>query len=374
MKKSLARILLLTLLAPLFLLTHSGTGKALAQTTTYFTDGFERNDIFDGNWELGGEGRAENFTTTATKRHSGRRSLKVRNTKDGGLQALNHRISQSNLKGIVSVAFYDFGGDYSAGSVFSVANHDTSQYLIFQIDEGKPNFVYRVQDQLIDSGVPRTAGWHTLSFVVTEHGSYGQIDGVSLSNLGANFDLTEVGVVSLGRGWGKEGSTYFDTLKMTSLFDLPQSQQVILDSWSDEVYRIYKDSDLSEVIDSLNNQRTHGIARNLSAQAMMHFYYYLRDGNPTDFDKTLDLTRIVIDSYQYWGRVWLSPITMNHLAFNVWGMWEYLDLDLRSDFLKILSEEANFRTWIGYSRKSRTVLTRELFPQKQEGGPTRSST
>jgi len=127
----------------------------------------------------------------------------------------------------------------------------------------------------------------------------------------------------------------------------PTSQQEILDNWSDEVYRIYKDTDLSQPIRDLNKRGiANGAARFLNDQAMMHFYYYLRDNNSTDLDKAKYLTRIVIDNYQYWKKLWLSPITMNQLTFNVWEMWSFFEPNLHSDFIKILSEEANFWTWI----------------------------
>jgi len=127
----------------------------------------------------------------------------------------------------------------------------------------------------------------------------------------------------------------------------PASQQEILDNWSDEVYRIYKDTDLSQPIENLNKRGiTNGTARILNDQAMMHFYYYLRDNNSADLDKAKYLTKIVIDNHQYWKKLWLSPITMNQLAFNVWEMWNFFEPDLHSEFIKILSEEANFWTWI----------------------------
>ncbi len=287
---------------------------------------------------IGWAGRVENFTTSTKRSSDGTRSLKIHNSgARDGLQTINHLSNQPSFTGNISVDFYELSDNRSKGSVFSAADQNNSNYLIFQIEGSQPNFVYRIQDQQIDSKIPRTTGWHNLTLNVTKHGSYGTIDGNSLSPLGVNYSLTDLVTISLGRGWGKEGNTYFDNLRVTSLPDLPQSQQVILDSWSDEVYRIYKDSDLSEVISSLSSQRTHGIARSLSDQAMMHFYYYLRDNRLNDLDKAKWLTRIVIDNYQYWGKMWLSPITTNQLAFNVWGMWNFLDSDLRSDFLEILS-------------------------------------
>jgi len=137
--------------------------------------------VFDGNWELGGEGRSENFTTSTDRAAIGSRSLRVHSTgMDDGLQAINHTLDQGGLTGTVSVDFYDYGDGRSLGSAFSVTNRDRSQYVIFQIKEDKSNYVYRIQDAVFDSQVPRTAGWHTLEFVITTSGGYCKIDGQAL--------------------------------------------------------------------------------------------------------------------------------------------------------------------------------------------------
>jgi len=327
--------------------------KVYAQPRVYFTDNFERENVFNGNWELGqrgGIGRAENFTISEERSSQGSRSLKIHNAGgNDGLQAINHVFEQP-LLGIVSVDFYEYGyqDNRSAGTAFSVANKEISRYLIFAVKENQENFVYRIQDQEIDSGIKREKGWHTLTIVVTQYGSYGKIDGRSLAYLGVNSGLREIGIISLGRGWQKSGDSFFDNLQVRELIPIPQNQQEIFDHWSDEVYRIYKDFEVNEktLRNYIKNQPTEHskvmAARLLSDQAMMHFYYYVREGKEEDLNKAKILVKVVNETYDFWGKRWLSPMPL--LGFDVWWMWNFLDGNLQNKFLDNLAEEADFWT------------------------------
>ena len=124
--------------------------------------------------------------------------------------------------------------------------------------------------------------------------------------------------------------------------------QPILDYWSDEVYRIYKDTNLTSLINNIQG-REHlnaNAVRGLADQAMMHLYYYFRDGKAEDFDKAQYYLSASIDKYPNFEKVWGSAVTMNQLAFDFWWAWDKLSPDLRSKFIEILAEEANFWTWV----------------------------
>jgi len=322
--------------------------KVLASSfaSLVFQDSFERDTVFDGNWELHSSTQdRSNFTTTTEYKLTGSRSLKIRNP-GSGMQGIFH-LMNSDVRGIVSVAFYEYGDNRSAGSSVGVSSRDGSQYVNFQIDQDAQNFVYRINERKIDSGVRRTQGWHILRFAVTDQGTYGEIDNTSLRSLGINSQLTRIAKLGLSRGWGIQGNTYFDEIRILegSGEDIYQG---ILDYWSDEVYRIYKDIDLQGVIDGIT-QRSHlsaGAARSLAGQVMMHLYYHYRDGNEEDFSKAKTYLAAILDKYPYWKNIWLSSVAMNQVAFDFWWYWDKFEPDLRSRFLETLAEEADFWTWV----------------------------
>ena len=136
-----------------------------------------------------------------------------------------------------------------------------------------------------------------------------------------------------------------------NLSETSLNQQKMLDSWADEVYRIYQNTDFANLIGELkaNTAPTHQktmIARGLADQAMMHFYFYQRDGREADLSKLKKLVKTITAEYRSWGKVWLSPVTMNQLTFSVWGSWNLLEEADKKSFAEILAEEANFWTWV----------------------------
>jgi len=335
-----------------------------------FSDNFEV-PISADNWQF--RGLVSSFEIDSSISSFGSSSLKIHNNGEpidsdgGGLQSITHNFIPIQNTGTVKVSFYDYGDNRSAGSVFSISNSDVSKYLIIQVNEDEEIYDYRIQDQHLDSEVPRTEGWHILEFIVTPWGSYGKIDGHPLSDLGIHFELKEIARVNLGRGWSKQGDTYFDNLQVKTLFAVPSSQQEILDSWSDKVYEIYKDTDLSGITDEIKTEsRNHentGRARVLAGQAMMHAYYFSRDGNPDDLEKARKYIKTVIETYDKWKQAWLSQITTNQLAFDVWWLWDYLDTGTKADFFNLMTEEANFWSWVLEEVKERPwqkTLPREI--------------
>lgn len=315
-----------------------------SQAAVDFSDSFERTNAIDNNWTLSSGSLADRFSTITSPVYSGVRSLRIHNNGAAEeFERVNHWYSEGDLKGVVSVAFYDFGDNRSRGSLFSVGNRDVSQYIILQINANQDKYVYRIKDQqIVLDKIPRSAGWHILEFVVTEYGTYGKIDGRSLSDVAINFDLKEIGFVQLARGWGLEGDTYFDELKVTNLFEMPSSQQTIFDSWSDQVYEIYKNTDFSLFI----NNGSAGGFRPLSDQAMMHLYYYYRDNNQNDLNKAKNLINSIMDKYDLWKKSWNSVITAHHLAlFEMWWMWPEFDQNTRNKIYDIVIQEADYWTW-----------------------------
>jgi len=128
----------------------------------------------------------------------------------------------------------------------------------------------------------------------------------------------------------------------------PGNIQSILDYWSDEVYRIYKDTDLTSLINNIQGRMHLNVnaVRSLAGQAMMHLYYYFRNNNLQDFNKAQFYLEKSIEKYPNWQKLWGSAVTMNQLAFDFWWVWDKLNPDLRSRFLDTLVEEANFWTWV----------------------------
>jgi hypothetical protein len=311
-----------------------------------FSDSFERTSILNGNWVLDNQGQTSNFSAVTSPRFAGTYALKINNP-GSGLRAIKHQFA-AGLRGTATLAFYDFGDNRSAGSVFSVANQAVSQYVIVLINSGASTYTYRIQGTALDSGIRRTAGWHTVEFVVTDQGAYVRLDGQPLAHLGIHAGLTELGWVSMGRGWGIAGDTYVDDVRVLNLFDAPTGRQAQFDNWSNEAYRIYRNTNLTSLISNISRGHVSGVnaARGVAGQAMMHLYYYDRDGNPDDLTKAKTYINTVIDKYPAWKQLWGAPVTMNQLAFDVWWAWPLLDSSVRTKFVNILVEEANFWTWV----------------------------
>lgn len=341
-------------------------------STILFSDDFENSTLSD-NWQV--RGLTSNFEIDSSKSFSGDKSLKIHNNGEtadsagGGLQAIIYNFPSVPSTGVIQVAFYDYGDNRSAGVTFSISNPAINKHLIFQINENQETFDYRIQDQHLDSGIPRTEGWHLLEFVVTFYGAYGKIDGHSLSDLGIHFELKEIAHVSLGRGWSKYGDTHFDNFQIKTLFDLPSSQQETLDNWSDKVYEIYKNTNLEGIISEIKNSaRSHlnlntSRARVLAGQAMMHAYYYSRDENSEDLEKAKKYIKAIIETHDKWKQAWLSQITVNQLAFNTWWLWNYLDNETKDKFFNLMIEEADFWNWVFEEAKERPwqkTLPREI--------------
>ena len=327
--------------------------KRAQEEKNIFSDDFERSDFFaKSNWQT--RGLNTNFKTSLSIKFSGKRSLTIKNNgasqdqQGGGLQAITHQLNNQNA-GIAKVAFFEYGDSRSDGSIFSITDEE-GNYLMLYVDSSlsTKNFMYRVGTKKFETHVPRTPGWHILEFVITPYGSYGKIDGYPLSDFDINFKLKRLSKVNLGRGWAKNGISFFDTVKVENLFSIPQQPQQILDSWSDKVYNTYKDTDLTGVLTQIkshdNSHCNTSAARTIAGQAMMHAYYFSRDNNPNDLAKAKKYINALINSYDHWNHTWLSQITTNQLAFTTWWLWNYLDTDTKQKFFNLMTQEANFWT------------------------------
>ncbi len=127
-----------------------------------------------------------------------------------------------------------------------------------------------------------------------------------------------------------------------------QNLQAVLDYWSDETYKVYKNTNFDNLINTIQgiNGANTNIARALAGQVIMHLYYYQKDGKNEDLEKAKNYINLIVDKYENWGKIWGSSVTMNQLGFSVWWLWEELEPETRADFFGILSQEADFLTWI----------------------------
>lgn len=327
--------------------------RSSANSASYFIDDFNRTNPIQNEWNIT-SGPASVFAITQSL---AKKSNILSVTSPQGLSAMSRNITGiQNQSVIVSMDFYDSGTASSEGTIASVRSKEL--FIIFEIEAGKKNYGVRLQNDKYESIVPRTEGWHTVSFIVTEFGTYIKVDNHPLSYIDQKTtiyrQITSIDTVSLGHVHrGVNGSNAaFDNVRIEPIFKLPEDRQVAIDSWTDRVYALYGNVDLQPVFNQLINwDPTNATdinrdytSRPLVQQAIMHLYQYQKNKNPYDLERANEILTIVIETYPKWKTGWTSPVTMNELSFAMWWNWVNIDLEKRQQFRTILANEADFWT------------------------------
>lgn len=107
----------------------------------------------------------------------------------------------NNFTGYVSFELYDYGQNATQGTLVYVANA-ANKYIGVGVNNNfsGTNLVYRINDQNIDSGIPRfaTGGYHTITiFVSPSKGAWAEVDGISLYFKGRERSMTSATTAGL---------------------------------------------------------------------------------------------------------------------------------------------------------------------------------
>lgn len=190
-------------------------------------------------------------TSTVMKRAKDPESTDAQNGKgycfytDGTNKSFIEHTFSSLIRGKVSVDFYDDGtnqtGRMAQVNLTGIAN-DNNGGKPFTIGLGinqntatsgwsNDHYVARIADdgRYMDTGIPRTKGWHTFVLECTEEGTSLSIDGrsIDVSSIPASDLVTSFQNIQIGDKWGKGGETYFDniTLENMTIVDWEQEEE-----------------------------------------------------------------------------------------------------------------------------------------------------
>lgn len=156
---------------------------------------------------------------------------------------------------VVRTYFYDdmaTNPSPTKGVIFGVTNTGTSNTgigVMTNIDQS--NYVFRINSpdpaHTMNSGVPRTKGWHMFELIVTDKGTYGKIDNKFLytkdKTLFVNRDQTTITKTHYVSSWGLKGKSWFDDLVAAKLDSLPMADTIY--RTLERFYKTYKDTDFS---------------------------------------------------------------------------------------------------------------------------------
>lgn len=167
------------------------------------------------------------------------------------------------------------------------------------------------------------------------------------------------------------------TSSSTAPSTVKSKPQVILDQFTDEVYRIYKDTDLltsylalvekwkntEAVPDTLTKFAPRepdimAAAGQIAQFTGLYLYQYDRFHNEEDLNKARRNIEALIDTYSQWKNFWQTPGTMYYLSYNMWWAWPHFDELTQKKFEDIIVQEADF--WVN--------VTKEI--KKNPGGVT----
>jgi len=329
--------------------------KASAETII-FQDSFESGL---GNWQLTG-GPIETSTSMAS---DGTRSVSVGYNSSSNWRFASHLFSQPLSSARVMIKIYDDltlpSGDYAFLSL-SDANYTKGLSIGIKPAVSSSNYVYCPTERLegcMDSGIPRTKGWHELKIFVTPKGSYGKIDKKTLTTLPANqinhpvnTSFTQFQRINFGvQGTSGSGKVYFDFAYIPNIPPAPSDPEIariaiktFIDTYPLDLNTVGQLIEKRKADKKWYPNSTH-IYITLLNISNIYTADYLITGQTSSLAKAIETIRYVVERKNDWyGDNFLMSLVTYYIVRNSWPIWQNLPLDLQAKIRDLGREAGNF--------------------------------
>ncbi len=197
----------------------TGTIKVTASVrlkSYVFSEGFETASDFVNSLP-------QNFTRSTERAHSGSYGLKMLKTSAGSLEGV--KSFGEKMSGVVTIMYYD---DISTAKprMAAAVNNDSAQYNLGVYYDGttngrQDNYSYRNNSGTwLDTGIPRSTGWHELKWVFGSDGLRMYIDGKNvMGEAGVISGVRQFNRVRLMGNWSNQMDAadfklYFDDIRV----------------------------------------------------------------------------------------------------------------------------------------------------------------
>ena len=217
----------------------------------------------------------------------------------------------------------------------------------------------------IDTHIPRTTGWHELTFVVTPGGAYGMIDGVSTAylpakdinnpqSIGFTNAMTFANNLMFVSTWSA-GNGYFHDLRAykSANSEYPgdlKTMQYMLDAYLrnyptdlPEVYFTEAGNSLEyDPLKWMGDSRLYSARINLG-RALVSGLIFSKTGNQAYLEQTLNSYQFPVKYYGNW-LVWKQRYNVADLSliYGTWLNWNNLNNDLKYKLFAMISNEVNY--------------------------------
>ncbi|NMB56999.1 hypothetical protein GYA19_03625 [Candidatus Beckwithbacteria bacterium] len=315
--------------------------------TTFFKDDFERDDPLSDIWTLGINTKKQLIYLSSNPFGIGK-VLKIQSQDsetNNQFITLTMPIAQKNA--IFSIKFYDSKNNSSEGTFVKIRDSN-GNYATLKIVANSSKYIYRINKTDLNT-FDRTSGWHRLSFQIINGILSTKLDEKLIDSKGLVSNVKNIAYFDLGKTVEKSGQAYFDDFTIDSLNPIPTNTQTLLDNWTNEVYRIYQNTNLQPLMDKIKREKKEnggGAIRPFVGQAMMHIYKYQLTKNQNDLNKAIRYMNFVADTHNLWYGVWTSGTNAYMLGFDAWWVWSSLDQNTQIKIANILIKEADYWTWV----------------------------
>lgn len=264
----------------------------------------------------------------------------------------------SPQQGTFSIWFYDTMAT-SAGTFVGIFNSDASETVMLGVNTGysQDYYYYRSGNNNgaygRSSNFRRTLGWHKFELVSTPYGSYGKIDGRSLSYLSndgiagvVNVNLKNFSKIIIASTWNLQSKAFYDKAEFYSLETMPS----IIERERHFVNLFANQISSPAYGRSLNENTARDVADGAFALAMAGKYSQAQQAiNKVIADHLQDYSSQGITRSQKW-----FPYSLTMIPFGMasWVSWNYLDVQTKQNVTDIIKMEANF--WTNVVEKVKT--------------------
>jgi hypothetical protein len=222
------------------------------------------------------------------------------------------------------VAFYD---DYTPtsptkGTFFLAVSDNLNTGIGVNSYFFPHSYLFRINayDNMKDTGVKRTKGWHIFELVVTDKGTFGKIDNSFLYNsdrtLMVNLTQTNIKMLSLLSTWGLYGKSWFDEVTVAKMDTIGAEDQIF--RTSKIFYETYKNTDFSPLYPALGTRTHANDLRSLLNTAIIFYQYGLRAADNAAVSRAVTLFK---DALQFgnWnkdepGKFWARGAYLSQLV------------------------------------------------------------
>lgn len=195
---------------------------------------------FEGNlnaWTIGGDSRCRiEIQTPPSNRISpqgGKQLFFYRPPEATNDCYIQRPISPALSKGRISLWFFDNNDPVANPMEIITAAVDTtgtapnnSVWLGVRTSLHSSTYTYKIGNQQINSGVPRSFGWHRFELVRQGGQVYGIINNTNLTHLGTGTP-GPINLVKFAAGWEPPGATRIDGVQVASFSPTPEYNQLI---------------------------------------------------------------------------------------------------------------------------------------------------